>query len=296
MVGETDMELVAVQEELPAGLLPTRRRPAQTRLRERAAGEGEGGSGGSTGGAENGNGTVPLLCAISAASPPVPTPPRYPPPLAGIRPVVAGRGQLLLLGEHGAQHDARVGEVGGDGDGGATGGSAGDTAGGAWVGRRAVARVLPIDAALLRPRNSGAEAVGPAASAARTTGEVAAAGAWVLAQSGLPNPVTRPAMSKLRNKTKSKSQSSSSLPCASFWGQRERASMSNMSLMAKVRPCRGSCCDDGDCGGGGGGSSTNLSLGGYRFDHRSPPPVSCYSHAAKRSKKKKRKTKGEREG
>lgn len=151
-----------------------------------------------------------------------------PPPLAGIGPVVAGRGQLLLLGEHGAQHDARVGEVGGDGDGdgGATGGSAGDSAGGARVGRRAVVRVLAIDAALLRPRNSGAEAVGPAASAARTTGEVAAAGAWVLAQSGLPNPVTRPAMSKLRNKTKSNSQSPSSLPCASFWGQQERASMS----------------------------------------------------------------------
>lgn len=40
----------------------------------------------------------------------------------------------------------------------------------------------------------------PAASAARTTGEVAPAGACVLAQSGLPNPVTRPPMSKLEEK------------------------------------------------------------------------------------------------
>ncbi len=118
--------------------------------------------------------------------------------------------------------EGEVDEVGGDGDGGATGGSAGDSAGGARVGRRAVVRVLAIDAALLRPRNSIGLILGfliyipltylyaissmmvvprlvaPAASAARTTGEVAAAGAWVLAQSGLPNPVTRPAMSKLR--------------------------------------------------------------------------------------------------
>jgi hypothetical protein len=34
-----DAELAATQEELPAGLLPTRRRPAETRLREREGGE-----------------------------------------------------------------------------------------------------------------------------------------------------------------------------------------------------------------------------------------------------------------
>lgn len=44
--------------------------------------------------------------------------------------------------------------------------------------------------------------VAPAASVVKTTGEVAVAGACVLAQSGLPNPVTRPLMSKLeREKT-----------------------------------------------------------------------------------------------
>ena len=43
--------------------------------------------------------------------------------------------------------------------------------------------------------------VAPAANVARTTGEVAAAGACVLAQSGLPNPVTRPPMSKLEQES-----------------------------------------------------------------------------------------------
>jgi hypothetical protein len=41
--------------------------------------------------------------------------------------------------------------------------------------------------------------VAPAASEAKTTGEVAPAGGCVLSQSGLPNPVTRPLMSKLKN-------------------------------------------------------------------------------------------------
>ena len=89
--------------------------------------------------------------------------------------------------------------------------------------------------------------VAPAASVARTTGEVAAAGACVLAQSGLPNPVTRPLMSKLeqenaraiKNLANHMNREEIGLP----WplAEEEKGILAHMSLMAKVRPCSGSC-------------------------------------------------------
>jgi hypothetical protein len=89
--------------------------------------------------------------------------------------------------------------------------------------------------------------VAPAASVARTTGEVAAAGACVLAQSGLPNPVTRPLMSKLKTRERaclqalgeSMNESGGDWPALA---EEEKGILAHMSLMAKVRPCSGSCC------------------------------------------------------